>query len=325
MSEDDRQIRRSSRSVGLSMGITSALIVTAGVSVLVTIILLTARRAGEEHGGTIGSGRLQDDFVVDIAVVLPTVIALGAVGVAMLGFVAWFAAHRSVKPLGEALRRQRNFVADASHELRTPLTTLTSRIQLLQRRHQRGEPVEDVVAELRQDAAMMSDVLNDLLLSAEAGQEDRTETVIVADAATAAVRSVAGLVAAASVRLTVDADEQVAVALPQVTLVRIIVALLDNAVQHSPSNSTVSISVCREGRFAAIRVADQGNGIIGIAADRVFDRFARSTESGRRREFGLGLSLGREVAVHAGGAVAVERTSSKGTTLLLMLPLATSA
>ena len=103
---------------------------------------------------------------------------------------------------------------------------------------------------------------------------------------------------------------------------RIIVALLDNAVQYSPSKATVSVRVCREGRFAAIRVADQGNGITGIAADRVFDRFARSTESGRRRGFGLGLSLVREVAVRAGGAVAVEHTSSKGTTLRLMLPLA---
>lgn len=322
LSDDARQVRRSSRSVGLYVGVASALIVILGVGILVAIILLTSRRAGEEHGGAIGSGRLQDDFVVDIAVVLPTVVALGAIGVAMLGFVAWFAAHRSVQPLGEALRRQRNFVADASHELRTPLTRLTSRVQLLQRRHQRGEPVEDVVAELRNDAAMMSDVLNDLLVSAEAGQAGGTETVIVADAAAAAVRSVAGLADAASVRLTIDADEQVAVALAEVTLVRIIVALLDNAVQHSPSKSTVSVRVGREGRFAAIRVADQGHGITGIAADRVFDRFARSTESGRRRGFGVGLSLVREVAVRAGGAVAVEHTSSKGTDLRLMLPLA---
>lgn len=322
LSEDARQIRRSSRSVGLYVGAASALIVILGVGVLVAIILLASRRAGEEHGGAIGSGRLQDDFVVDIAVVLPTVVALGAIGVAMLGFVAWFAAHRSVQPLGEALRRQRNFVADASHELRTPLTTLTSRIQLLQRRHQRGEPLEDVIAELRHDATTMSEVLNDLLVSAEAGQPARTETTIVADAATAAVRSVAGLAEAASVRLTIDADEQAAVALRQVTLVRIIVALLDNAIQHSPSNTTVSVRVGREGRFAAIRVADQGNGITGIAADRVFDRFARSAESGRQRGFGLGLSLVREVAVGVGGSVAVEHTSPTGTTFRLMLPLA---
>ena len=103
---------------------------------------------------------------------------------------------------------------------------------------------------------------------------------------------------------------------------RLVVALLDNAVQHSPSGAAVTVSATVEDGAVAIRVVDHGSGIHGIAPDEVFERFARSTESGRRRSFGLGLSLVRDVAVRAGGSVVVESTSEAGTTFLLRLPVA---
>ena len=115
--------------------------------------------------------------------------------------------------------------------------------------------------------------------------------------------------------------EAATVALPSVTLVRLVVALVDNAVQHSPAGAAVTVTAAVEGGTAAIRVADHGSGIHGIAPDAVFERFARSTESGRRRSFGLGLSLVRDVAERAGGSVAVESTSDAGTTFLLRLPV----
>ncbi len=145
------------------------MIVAMGIGILIAVILATSRREGEEHGGGWfdGPGGTRDDFIVDIDVVVPTVIVLGVIGVVLLGLVAAIAARRSVRPLGEALRRQRNFVADASHELRTPLTTLTSRIQVMQRRLERGDDIGPGLVELRRDADSLGDVLNDLLISAE--------------------------------------------------------------------------------------------------------------------------------------------------------------
>ncbi len=227
-----------------------------------------------------------------------------------------------MRPLGEALRLQRNFVADASHELRTPLTTLTSRIQLLQRRRDRGEPIDGTIVELREDAAMMTDVLNDLLLAAEGGVGDVREPASVSAAVDAALASLRPLADEAGVVLTADIRDEPTVALPSVTLVRLVVALVDNAVQHSPDGGEVSVVVSVDGADAALRVADRGSGIRGISPDAVFERFARSTESGRRRGFGLGLSLVRDVAVRAGGSVEVENTSDAGTTFLLRLPVA---
>jgi signal transduction histidine kinase len=324
MTDDDaRRVRRTARSIGLSVGIASAVIIAAGVGILVALILTTSRTEGDEHGGSMPPGeRPGDHLVVDVDRMLPAVLILGVIGVLLLGLVAWFAARRSVAPLGAALRQQRHFVADASHELRTPLTTLSSRIQVLQRRHGKGEPIDETIGELRRDAAMMADVLGDLLLAAEEGAAPANEPTSAVGAAQTVAASLAAIAAEADVTVEVRAAQDVGVALASVTLVRVILALTDNAVQHAPAGSTVTITVERATDAAEIRVTDQGSGIVGIAADRVFERFARSAESGRRRGFGLGLSLARDVALRAGGDVSVEHTSTAGTTFLLRLPVA---
>ncbi len=324
MNDDDSdRVRRAALSVGLYVGIASALTIALGVGILVVLILATSRPEGGERPGKPEAGLGgRDDLVVDADHVLPAVVILGLIGVVLLALVAWFAARRSVRPLASALRQQRHFVADASHELRTPLTTLNSRIQVLQRRYQRGEPIDDAITELRRDASIMSDVLNDLLLAAEEGAAASGEAASAADAARTASDVLQAMADEANVTLRVEAPRDVMVDLPPITLMRVIVALTDNAVQHAPYGSTVTIRVAQEHRTALIRVSDQGSGITGIDVDRVFDRFARSGESGRRRGFGLGLSLVRDVAVRAGGDVSVESTSPAGTTFLLRLPVA---
>ena len=318
--DDRRRVQRAALSIGLYVAIASAIVIAAGVGILLAVILLNRRPEGSEHDGGFPHEGSGDDFVIDADRLLPWVLVLGLLGVVLLALVAWLAARRAVRPLGDALRLQRNFVADASHELRTPLTTLTSRIQVLQRRQERGEPIEGTIVELRRDADMMTDVLTDLLLAAEGGAV-ATGAASVGDAVTSAVDSLRPLADEAGVTLTVDVREPGIVVLPSVTLVRLVVALVDNAVQHSPAGATVTVTAVVEGGTAAIRVADRGPGIHGIAPDEVFERFARSAESGRRRSFGLGLSLVRDVAERAGGSVAVESTSDAGTTFLLRLPV----
>jgi signal transduction histidine kinase len=301
------------------VGAASTLIIAAGVGILIAVIVGTSRpegRPGPDFDHDV------DHFVVDVDRVLPWVLALGIMGVVLLGLVAWFAARRSVRPLAEALRMQRNFVSDASHELRTPLTALSSRIQILQRRHDRGEPVDDTIADLRRNVTVMDDVLTDMLLSAEA---DASETGLAADVATcveSAAQSLQPMGAERAVTIEVHVDGRPAAAIPHVTLTRLCVALIDNAMQHAPSGSSIGISARMAGGAVEIRVADRGPGIRPEDRERIFERFARAGETGYRRGFGLGLSLVREVLTRYRGSVTIESTSPAGTTFLVMLPSA---
>lgn len=318
---DAEKVQRAARVVAVWVGVSSGVIVLGGVLVLLAVVLSSSRREGERHEAGWFPGAGGDDFVVDISVLVPVVVLLGVVGVLLLAVVASMAARRATLPLSDALRRQRQFVADASHELRTPLTALTSRIQVLQRRADRGEDVAGTARELRADADRMRDVLSDMLLAAE-GHSFAGDSAVLVDAARDATAAIRSLAEEAGVRIDVDVVDAI-VPVPPVTLVRALVALLDNAVAHSPAEGAVELSAQRAGSCVEIRVKDQGAGISGIDPADVFERFARSPDSRRGRGFGIGLALVRDVAQRAGGSVAVESTSPAGSVFLLTLPTTT--
>ena len=145
------------------------------------------------------------------------------------------------------------------------------------------------------------------------------------------------------------------VALPAADLRRCLVALMDNAIDHSPAGGTVAVRAAEYGPNARITVTDDGSGITGIDPARVFDRFAHGSpviegfagtgsstpgsdapgsdapgsdtpgspiEPGSRTRFGIGLALVAELAERHGGAVQVARTGSTGTVFELTIPFA---
>ncbi len=83
--DDQRRIQRAALSIGLYVGIASAIVIAGGVGILIAAILLNRRPEGGEHDGEFEEHGSGDDFVIDTDRVLPIVIALGVVGVVLLG------------------------------------------------------------------------------------------------------------------------------------------------------------------------------------------------------------------------------------------------
>ncbi|MBD7956240.1 HAMP domain-containing histidine kinase [Microbacterium sp. Sa4CUA7] len=318
---DRRRVNRAALRAGLWVGMAAAALV-AGVTTATVAVMIGASRP--DRGGPHGGRRSR---VIDLDLVVPLTVALGLLGAVALAVLAWYAARRAAAPLADALRVQRAFVADAGHELRTPLTTLSSRIQLAQHRATHGGDVVEALAGLRRDADAMDAALTDLLVAAETaagGRSDRTAVTSVADAAADAVAVTEPRAAERGIRLIVEVPPDAAAAATRAALGRALIALLDNAVRHSPPGGTVVIHADTAGRRVRIRVADQGPGITGIDPERLFERFTRAAApaEGRPHGFGLGLSLVRDIAVRFGGDVAVESTSPQGTVFVLRLPKA---
>ncbi len=317
---DRARVQRSSVGVALWVGLASVVLLGAVTATVVGLIVAVSRPDRRPGRG----GRPFDDRVVGVADIVPLVIALGVLAIVALSLIAWYASRRAALPLAEALRVQRSFVADASHELRTPLTTLTSRIQLAQHRMANGGDVASVLSDLRRDADVLDDVLTDLLHASEtAGSRvgDKGTVSSVARAAAAAAETLELPASAKGVRIIMEIPDGLDVAAESAALVRALVALMDNAVRHSPVAGTVRLTARRAGRHAELRVIDEGAGIRGIDVDRVFERFVRADDGATRTGFGLGLALVRDIASRFGGTVSVETTSAAGTTFLLVLPV----
>jgi len=312
-------VRRASRIVGMQLTIASGALVVAAIGVAFFVILDKLRPSEVNEPPKPG----QHKIYIDTTEAMIALILVGVVAVAIAGVMSVIVTRRAVRPLARALELQRDFVADASHELRTPLTVLDLRLQTLQRRMAADDPAAPTVSELRADTRNLIDVVNDLLLAADTTRVTETRTSSFAQAVERAVEALDVLAAERGVTLVLEQAAQPETRVPAASVQRCATALIDNALAHSPSGSTVTATVARDGRQALLRVADQGNGIAGIDPARVFDRFARAQPVGaapHRTGYGIGLALVREVAAGHGGDVRVAATGPTGTVLELRLP-----
>lgn len=320
---DARSVRRAARVVSVQITVASCLLVLAIVVVAILVVIDQSRP--EELLEPRDPGQ---SIYVDANEILTALVIAGVLAICFAGVVSWLIARRAVHPLGEALRVQRAFVADASHELRTPLAVLDARIQLLQHRAPPQSDVADGLGELRADSRALIEIVNDLLLAAGGDPGDPaaapTDAIAAADSAVDALRVLAD---ARDIRLVFKHGDAAPVRMPEASFRRCVTALVDNAIAHSNDGADVVVRVLVEGGHVTLRVVDHGSGIRGIPPSRIFDRFAHTDASAassgvRRTGFGIGLALVRDLAVRHGGDVTVTDTSERGTTIVLRLPVA---
>ncbi|KGJ71997.1 hypothetical protein GY21_18295 [Cryobacterium roopkundense] len=319
---DTLAVRRASLLVGTRIAVACAAVV-AVVIVAVFVYILSEISPGELFEPVPDTDNLQ----VSAVNLLWAAAVLGVALIILAGVLSWLVTRRAVEPLGDVLRLQRAFVADASHELRTPLAVLDARLQILQRTLPAGDPSSSVVAELRGDAKDLIHIVNDLLESAEIGgaaahDTDVTDLVAAVDDA---VQSLVLIAVDQHITIEIDATQPAPVRVPASSITRCVVALLDNAVRFAPSGSIITVGVAVTKKMVTVTVRDRGPGIQGIDPARIFDRFAHSgaaVDSGghARTGFGIGLSLVREIAVRYGGTVHVVDSSVAGTAIRLTLP-----
>lgn len=252
-------------------------------------------------------------------------LALAFSGIAAISgavVAAWWMSRRAMRPLAEALALQRRFVADAGHELRTPLTLLSTRAQML-RRALPDPGLDEIVA----DAKALTGILEDLLISADPRQDAERVPVDLAALADEVVSAVRPEALERGIALERSGAPSAQVSGVRVSLSRLILALVSNALDHAQARVGVTVTV--HGREIRLEVADDGPGFPHGTAERAFERFASSRTDdageGGQRHYGLGLALVAEVAQRHGGSVAIIETTGRGALVRVTLPAISSA
>ncbi|MBT2476366.1 HAMP domain-containing histidine kinase [Microbacterium sp. ISL-103] len=317
LDSDLRLVRAAARRVGIWIAITVSALV---IAVLIAAFLIVFSQIPPDHRFAPGGQETTVDIEgVDIVIGAVTV---GIVAIVFAGTIALFATRRAVTPLIDALQRQRRFVADASHELRTPLAILDARLQVLQRASGPNDPSAAIITELRDDSRNLNAVVSDLLDSIDITPVDADPTASVNDAMASAASAMTMIAQRHGIEIVTTATSpDVSVEIPEASLRRSLIALLDNAVKHSPPG-VVELNARADRRTVAVTVIDHGPGIQGIDPQRIFDRFARSSDAvdgggNARTGFGIGLALVQDTVTRHGGTIAVTSTSPNGTALTL--------
>ena len=238
---------------------------------------------------------------------------------------------RALATMQRELRRQeaarRSFVATASHELRTPLTSLQGTIELLEEDLRDGRldqedarrQVQSAQRELRRLARLASELLDLSRLDADVALRD--EPVELGELCRAVAAEFELRAGEADVDLEVPAPpgpcwgsgDPGAVA-------RVVRILIDNALRHAPSASTVRVVPAYHGEKATVAVDDEGPGVLPADRERIFERFERGSAPSGESGFGLGLAIGRELARKMGGELRIAE-SDGGASFVLELPI----
>jgi signal transduction histidine kinase len=226
----------------------------------------------------------------------------------------------------EAMRRQREFVADASHELRTPLTSILANLELLQESLEHPRQAEDrgMVDSALRSSRRMSRLVADLLLlaRADAGRIGARTDCDLAQISGEAAAEVAPTVGERT--LAIENGRSLPVVGNPDELHRMVLNLLDNAVRHTGPGSRIELSARSEGRAAIVEVADDGPGIPPGQREQIFERFVRGdgpADTAVSAGSGLGLAIVKAVAVSHGGSVEVDGSPLGGALFRIRLPL----
>ncbi len=215
-----------------------------------------------------------------------------------------------------ALDRQRAFVADASHELRTPLTSVLANLELLADELD-GEQRQAAASALRSSRRMRRLVADLLLLArSDSGHEQRVGPVDVGAVAVDAV-SEAGVLSADHV-VEVTAAPGLIVEGARDELHRLVLNLVENAINHTPPGTHIDVRVCADEAGVALTVEDDGPGVPEEEQSRIFERFVRASGD-RGGSTGLGLAIVRAVAGAHGGDVVLE-DAEPGARFIVHLP-----
>lgn len=253
--------------------------------------------------------------------------AMAALLLIAVGLSTWV-----LRPVEQAWRQQRQFVADASHELKTPLAVIIANTQILTNDPAITDDSRRWVQSTADESAHMKNLVEELLELARtdetiAGTTDVMQRMPI-DFSSMVESSALEFDAIAFERGTLIEE----VVEPDITVTgdpewlrRLCNILIDNACKYSQGSEPVRVTLAREGRRCTLSVNNHGNVIDEKDLPHVFDRFYRTDKARSRDErtggFGLGLAIAQGIADSHGGSIDVSSNAQDGTTFRVVLPI----
>jgi heavy metal sensor kinase len=231
-----------------------------------------------------------------------------------------------VARLRTALQTQRQFMADASHELRTPVSVVRAAADVMLGREHRDEPeYREALAIIGSQARRLSGLVEDMLVLARAdagGYPLRPVDLYLDEVVTDCRRAVDVLATARGVTIRSSGAADIAFRGDEDLLRRLVLNVLQNAVQHTPEGGAVAVEVAQDRDAVRIRVSDEGPGIAPADQGRIFDRFVQLDAARRGLGAGLGLPIARWIAEAHRGTLVLEKSDADGSTFCVSLPAA---
>jgi signal transduction histidine kinase len=213
--------------------------------------------------------------------------------------------------------QRRMLLADIAHELRTPLSVVRGNVEgmldgVYPLDAQHLEP-------LLEETAIMARLLDDLrtLSLAETGMlRLYPESIDIGELIYDVTTTFRPTCAEAGITIEGAVSEMPELEIDPVRIRQVLENLLTNAMRYTPPGGTIRMQARVEGEQLVLTVSDTGAGIAPDDLPYIFDRFAKSADSGGS---GLGLAIAKRLVEAHGGVIEAVSTVGEGTTMTIWL------
>jgi signal transduction histidine kinase len=290
---------------------------------------LRESESAESDSGSPSASRLVEEY---LEILQRSILVADAVTIAIAGALSYFLAGRTLRPIRDSMRSQREFYANAAHDLRTPLAVMKTEAEVALRAPRQGAgEVRGILQSSLEEIDRMSAMVEEMLLLSTYGsgrndapglEGSRQEEADLADLAATAVERMRSRAEAKGIGLSVFAGEPALARVDARAVERALANVLENAVKYTPKGGGVSVSLGQARTHIDLVVADTGIGIPAVDLPRVAEAFfradaARAADGGGA---GLGLAIVKKIMTEHGGSLEISSAEGQGSSVRLRFP-----
>ena len=224
-------------------------------------------------------------------------------------------------------RLQANLLRAVSHDLRTPLTNISGSADMLMQEESALDPAirKKLYTAIYDDTNWLINMTENLLVATHL-ETDKESFKISPELIEDLFQSVVAHLdrRAAEHHISVHLEDVTLMAAMNARLIqRVIINIMNNAIQYTPKESNIELSAVKKGNAVQISVTDDGPGIPNDAKRHLFDSFytAGQGKADCQRGLGLGLNLCQSIVAMHGGKIDVLDHMPTGTIFQFTLPL----
>lgn len=231
----------------------------------------------------------------------------------------------SMEEIESLENRRRQFMADVSHELRTPLTTIRGIIEGL-----RNDMISESEKERGLELASRETMRLIRLVNENLDYEKIRSNQVTLMKQEIDLRELLEIISeqledAAEEkgdRIIVSVDGQISVLADYDRLTQVLINITKNSIQFT-EKGTIWLRGHSEDEGTIIEIEDTGIGMKAEEVEKIWNRFYKAIDSRTTNpygEFGLGLSIVKQLVQLHGGTITVESEQDKGTLFRIVLP-----
>lgn len=221
---------------------------------------------------------------------------------------------------------RKNFVANVSHELRTPVSSMKLLSEsLLYQNETNIDIYREFLQDINSEADRLNNIITDLLALVNLDKETLTLNYKVTYINFLLERLIYRLKPLSDnkgIKLNFIQYDRYQINLDSEKIQQSLINIIHNAIEYTPNEGNIDISLYSEGKYIVIKIKDNGIGIKKESLSYIFDRFYRVDKARARGTggTGLGLSIANQIVLLHQGKIDVESEVGKGTSFYVKLP-----